>query len=99
MNDPKKPTKAAFLKQQDDFYEDHVKFHAADAFCGTAGRAEMRHILELVAKLSDAELRNLVERAGVHVTDNGFDRDTYEGVIDEMGRNEFYELYADIKKA
>lgn len=36
-----------FLKQQEDFYEERVKFHPANAFCGTASEEEMKHTKKL----------------------------------------------------
>ena len=47
------PILQEYLKQQEDFYKDHVKFHPKNAFCGTAGEEEMKHIEELVNKLTD----------------------------------------------
>lgn len=94
-----KPTKDEFLKLQADFYDDHVMFHAADAFCGTAGEAEMKHINELVSRLSDAELQELIKRGGIHFGGGEFDRDSYECVIDEIGRDAFYAIYQDLLAA
>lgn len=94
------PTREEYLKQQEDFYEDHVKFHPQNAFCGTAGEAEMKHIEDLVAKLSDKEVIELVERGGFAGYASGEDletrREMCESVIDEIDREDFYREYAKI---
>ena len=88
----KKLTLNEYLKQQEKFYEEHVKFHPANAFCGTAGDEEMRHIERLIDKLSDKELEELVTKAGISF-DSSVDREAYENVIDEIDREDFYKLY------
>ncbi len=54
-----------FLKQQTEFYENHVKFHPQNAFCGSAGPEETRHIEGLVGKLTDDQLKKLVSQGGI----------------------------------
>lgn len=93
-----KPTLQEYLKQQEDFYENHVKFHPANAFCGTAGDEEMNHIEELVDKLTDKQLTELVTQAGIRFGTKDIDRDEYEGVVDEIDREDFYRLYRLISK-
>ncbi len=87
-----------YLKEQEDFYEKHVKFHAKDAFCGTTSLAEMKHINKLLSKLSDSQLQQLVTRGGIHFGGSSFDRDSYENVVDEISREKFYEIYNELTK-
>ena len=81
-----------YLKQQKDFYEDHVKFHPANAFCGSAGPEEQKHIESLVDTLSDSELAQLAIQNGI-TTNKELDRSFYEGAIDEIDREDFYRTY------
>ena len=86
-----------FLKQQEDFYENHVKHHPANAFCGTAGDEEMAHVQSLVDELSDEEVAYLVKEGGFSFPGSGeVDRDTLEGVVDEIDREDFYRLLRNI---
>jgi len=94
----KKPSLDDWLKKQEAFYKEHVKYHPANAFCGTAGPEEMRHIEELISKLSDEQLQQLVSKAGIDFPGASFNRDTYSAAIDEIDREDFYRLYRLITK-
>jgi len=97
MNMSEKPSLEEYLKQQEDFYANHVKYHPANAFCGTAGSEEMKHIGSLVGGMTDEEVSELVKEAGINVGNgNSIDRDEYEGMIDEMDREDFYRIYAEL---
>ena len=89
-----------YLKRQEDFYEHHVEYHPQNAFCGTAGVAEMKHVSELVGVLSDEEVIRLVERGGFpnYANDESLEtrREVCEGLIDEIDREDFYQEYARI---
>lgn len=89
-----------YLKQQEDFYENHVKYHPQNAFCGTAGEAEMKHIEELVEKLNDGEVVKLVERSGFPNYASNEDletrREMCKSILDEIDREDFYREYAKI---
>lgn len=58
----------------------------------------MRHLSELIDKLTDVELKLLVEKAGIKfaVDPKQLKRDDYEGVIDEADREDFYREYKKI---
>jgi len=76
----------------------HSDFHSSNAFCGNAGPEEMRHLQELVDKLSNKELKQLVAAVGIKFLAgrNSLDRDNYERVIDEADREVFYREYRSI---
>jgi len=78
--------------------ENHSKYHSSNAFCGSAGPEEMRHLQELVDKLSDDELKRLVAAVGIHFGVDE-DREQYERVIDEADREDFYREYSNIIKS
>ncbi|OGM18949.1 hypothetical protein A2685_01480 [Candidatus Woesebacteria bacterium RIFCSPHIGHO2_01_FULL_37_10] len=63
----------------------HSDFHSQNAFCGSAGPEEMKHLFELIDDLTDTELKDLVNKVGITfiVDDGELERDAYEGVIDE----------------
>jgi len=67
----------------------HSKYHSENAFCGDAGPEEMAHLQELIAKLSDEELKSLVENVGIYFMGDQ-PREEYEMVIDEAAREDFY---------
>ncbi len=81
--------------------DNHSKYHSANAFCGYAGPEEMQHLHELIDKLTDIELKDLVNKVGITfaVDENELDRDAYEGVIDEADREDFYREYRNIIKS
>jgi len=78
--------------------QDHSKFHSPNAFCGNAGPEEMRHLENLINKLTDKELKRLVEGCGINfdVSEDVLTREDYEGVIDEVDREDFYRVYESI---
>lgn len=76
----------------------HSKYHSKNAFCGYAGPEEMQHLQDLIDKLSDNELKNLVKSVGIEIDFENMDRDEYEGVIDEADREDFYREYKRIIK-
>ena len=96
------PTLQEYLRQQEDFYENHVKYHPQNAFCGTAGDEEMKHIWQLVGQLTDQEVVQLVERGGFSDYAKGEDletrREICESIIDEIDREDFYREYNQIMK-
>jgi len=69
-----------------------VKFHPANAFCGSAGPEEQKHVEFLIDALSDTELAQLVIQNSI-TNDKKLDRSFYEGVIDEIDREDFYKTY------
>ena len=73
----------------------HSKYHSENAFCGSAGPEEMKHLHDLTSKLTDKELKQLVNNVGIKFLGNEdeLDRDDYEGVIDEADREDFYREY------
>ena len=79
----------------------HSDFHSSNAFCGSAGSEEMRHLQELVDELTDGELKDLVNKVRITfaVDDSQLDREDYEGVIDEADREDFYREYHSIIKS
>ena len=81
--------------------DEHSKYHSVNAFCGNAGPEEMAHLQELISKLTDEELKLLVEKVGIQflVNEDKITRDDYEGVIDEADREVFYREYRKIFKA
>jgi hypothetical protein len=52
-----------------------------------------------VSQLSDHELKQLVFKSGIKFMDDDFDRDLYEGVIDEIDRKDFYKAYSQLLAA
>lgn len=75
----------------------HSDFHSSNAFCGSAGPEEMQHLADLVEKLTDKELKELVQNVGIEFTPGGeIDREEYERVIDEVDREDFYREYKKI---
>ena len=95
-----KITREDYLEQQADFYENHVKYHSQNAFCGTAGEAEMKHVWGLVEELNDEEAVRLVENSGFpdHASNENLEtrREMCESIIDEIDREDFYREYAKI---
>jgi hypothetical protein len=87
-----KVTKEEYLRQQADYWEDHVQYHPANAFCGSAGAEEQKHVESLVDTLSDEEIAQLVIQNGI-TSDKESERSFYEGVIDEIDREDFYRTY------
>ena len=79
----------------------HSDFHSQNAFCGSAGPEEMKHQFELIDDLTDTELKDLVNKVGITfiVDDGELERDAYEGVIDEVDREDFYREYRNIIKS
>lgn len=73
--------------------QDHSKFHNPDAFCGSAGPEELKHLEELISILTDEELVLLVKRVGIEFMVDPSDREAYENVIDEAEREDFYREY------
>lgn len=79
----------------------HSDFHSSNAFCGSAGPEEMQHLYKLIDGLTDAELKNLVNKVGITfaVDDSKLDREDFEGVIEEADREDFYREYRNIVKS
>lgn len=77
---------------------EHAKFHSSNAFCGSAGPQEISHLQDLIKKLSDKELKLLVERVGIKfiVEEKILSREDYESVVDEADREDFYREYKKI---
>ena len=77
---------------------DHSKYHSPNAFCGNAGPEEMKHMRNLVDKLTDDELKRLVNGCEIDfaVNEENLTREDYEGVIDEADREDFYRVYESI---
>lgn len=74
--------------------DDHSDYHSKDAFCGSAGPAELRHLHEMVEKLTDQELQKLVKICGIAFSKvDRVPREELEGVIDEIEREDFYRIY------
>lgn len=93
-----KQTLEEYLKQQENFYNEHLKFHPSNAFCGTAGAEETKHVEELLKNLSNDEVVHLVTSAGfpdiVGESDKPENaRDICLNVIDELDREDFYREY------
>lgn len=61
----------------------------------------MAHLVELVERLTDNELKLLVRRVGIHFDVDGteLERENYEQVIDEADREDFYREYKKIISA
>lgn len=76
----------------------HSRYHSPNAFCGNAGPEELAHLQDLVAELTDDELKLLVKRGGIKfLTDEKkLSREDYEGVVDEIDREVFYREYRKI---
>lgn len=72
--------------------QDHPDFHSPDAFCGSAGPEELKHLAALVDTLTDGELCKLVDAVGIKFGGglDDVDRMTLEGVVDEARREDFY---------
>lgn len=81
--------------------DNHLKYHSPNAFCGSAGSEEMRHLSDLIDELADEELKLLVNKVGVTfmVNEDTLDRENYERVIDEADREDFYREYRNIIKS
>lgn len=79
----------------------HSKYHSANAFCCNAGPEEMAHLRELISKLTDEEIKLLVEKVGIQflADEKDVSRDDYETVIDEADRDVFYREYRKIIEA
>lgn len=74
----------------------HAEYHSANAFCGNAGDEEMSHLYDLVAGLSDDELRSLAGSVGLKLRTSSTSaptREDYESIIDEADREDFYREY------
>lgn len=73
----------------------HSKYHSKNAFCGSAGPHESRHLNDLISEFTDEELKLLTKKIGIEFTVNDeiLDREDYEGVIDEADREDFYREY------
>jgi hypothetical protein len=67
-------------------------------FCDTAGPEEKKHLQFLLERLTDGEIAILVEAVGIHFKEPvaDIDRDTLEGVLDEVDRETFYCEYMKI---
>lgn len=78
----------------------HSKFHSINAFCGNAGPEEIRHLRELLEKLTNKELKLLTKRVGIEflANKNKPTRDDYISVLDEADREDFYREYRRIIK-
>ncbi|OGK23929.1 hypothetical protein A2954_02370 [Candidatus Roizmanbacteria bacterium RIFCSPLOWO2_01_FULL_37_12] len=76
----------------------HAKYHSSNAFCGSAGPEEMQHLMDLIEKLTDKELKDLVKSVGIKFETEPNDRDEYERVVDEADREAFYREYRKILK-
>jgi len=78
--------------------KNHSDFHSSNAFCGNAGPEEMQHLHDLLGNLSDKKLKYLTQAVGIHfdVNENMLDRESYEMVIDETDRENFYREYRNI---
>jgi len=76
----------------------HSKFHSPNAFCGNAGPEELRHLQELLEKLTTNELKLLTKRVGIKflVDESELTRDDYLSVLDEADREDFYREYRKI---
>lgn len=104
-NTSKDPVKKIFGKTAEEVLseppEPHVKYHSPDAFCGSAGPEEMKHLEILVEQLNDDELRQLVDKSGITFIGplSEVDRDVLEGVVDEVAREIFYKNYQTILEA
>lgn len=78
--------------------KNHSKYHSSNAFCGSAGPEEMKHMHGLVDKLNDGELKRLVKGCGIDfaVNEEDLTREDYEGIVDEADREDFYRVYETI---
>lgn len=99
------PVKKIFGKTAEEMFVKTNGTHSAvqnnEEFCGSSGPEEMRHIQELVDKLSDKELVTLVKNAGFPKLIGDWEkpsevRSICEGVIDEIKRENFYREYRKI---
>lgn len=81
--------------------DDHSMYHSPNAFCGNAGPEEMEHLKDLLNELSDQALKRLVKGCGINfaVDEDKLEREDYEGVIDEVDREDFYRVYKSIIEA
>lgn len=75
--------------------DDHSKYHSKNAFCDSAGPHEFKHLNDLIAELTDEEVRLLTKKVDIefHVDEKELDREDYEHVIDEADREDFYREY------
>lgn len=78
--------------------DDHSKYHSPNAFCGYAGPEELQHLQDLIDKLTDDELKQLVNNIGLAfmANEDTLEREDYEGVITEADREDFYREYRKI---
>lgn len=78
--------------------DEHSKYHSSNAFCGNAGVEEIKHLQSLIDKLTDKELKRLVEGCGINfaVSSDKLDREDYVRVIDEADREDFYRVYKSV---
>ncbi len=78
--------------------DEHSEYHSSNAFCGSAGAEEIDHLHDLIAKLTDSQLKQLVNNVGIDfaVSEDKLDREDYEMVIDEADREDFYREYKKI---
>ena len=74
----------------------HSKFHNTNAFCGNSGPEEMQHLMDLIDKLTNNELKLLTKKVGIKFLKEPEDREQYEMVIDEADREVFYREYRKI---
>jgi len=58
----------------------------------------MEQVRELIDVLTDAELAQLVMQGGV-ADGESYERDVYEGLIDEIDREDFYRIYRQLMAA
>lgn len=79
----------------------HAKYHSKNAFCGYAGPQELQHLQDLIDKLTDKELKQLVSNVGIKFAadEDSLDRENYELVVDEANREVFYREYRRIIEA
>jgi hypothetical protein len=85
-------TKDEYLEEQAAYWENHAQYHPANAFCGSAGPEEEKHLHWLLSKLSDQQLIRLASSAGL-ADPKEADRGFCESVLDEIDKEDFYRLY------
>lgn len=78
--------------------DDHSKYHSPNAFCGYADPEKMQNLQDLIDKLTDDELKQLVNNTGLSfmANEDTLEREDYEGVITEADREDFYREYKKI---